>query len=159
MNENTHGAKPNDGESTPENPAQDHNNNGSESSETKSTADENQQPEKDKKQRRTLAERLANAQKRKQRADEDERKLLKSLADAARKETNKFKAVLGGAALHEIKTMKSHEGARNLLVLLRNRVTKEDQCWADANFDRLAIQILELRKQEGRANGESPPQT
>jgi len=158
MNENTHGATPNDRESTPENPAQDHNNKGSESSETKSTADENQQPEKDKKQRRTLAERLAALQAKMKEEELKERKLMKSLADDARKETNKFRSVLGGAAMHAIRTMESHENARKFIAMLRKNVTKEDQRWADANFERLAIQLLVLRDKDNDANGETPPQ-
>ena len=133
-------------------------NNGSESDEIKPTADDNQQPEKDKKQRRTLAERLANAQKRKQKADEDERKLLKSLADGAKKETNKFKAVLGNAAISFIKTCETYETAMKLIHLLRKEVVKENNSEATKFFDRLAIEQLALRKKDDDANGETPPQ-
>jgi len=157
MQNHNDGETPNNDKPEPGDPAL-QGNNGSESAENKSTADENQQPNKDKKKRRTTAERLMALQAKMKEEELKERKLLKSLADDATKETSKFKSVLGGAALHALKTMESHENATKFIARLRKNVTKEDQRWADANFDRLAIQLLVLRDKDDDANGETPPQ-
>ena len=159
MQENTHGATPNDGESTPENPAQDHNNNGSEPGETTPAAGNNNNPTKGKKPRRTDAEMLADLKQKLGAVVAKHRQVKDRLEKKRDKELVKLKIVIGDSSLNYLKTVGNPENAKRLIDLLRRSAIVRDKNWIEENFDRLVKEHTGPKPTQDDANGESPSQS
>jgi hypothetical protein len=157
MNENTHGAEPNDGESTPENPAQDHNNNGSEPAEIQPAADENNNnPAKAKKPRRTDAELLADLKQKLGAVVAKQRQVKDRLEKKRDKELVKLKLVIGEASLVYLKSVWNTDQAKRLVDMVRRCAIDRDKSWLTEHFARLLKEHAAPKPRQDVANGDSP---
>lgn len=156
MEEETHGATPNDKEPEPENTAQGDNNNGSEPGETKPAAEENRTPANGKKHRRTDAELLADLKKKLGKVVEKQRKVTGRIEEKRDKELVKLKLVIGDASLNYLKSVGNPEHAKRLIDMLRRYSLKRDTSWVAENFDRLVKEHTGPKPTQDDANGETP---
>lgn len=156
MQENTHGATPNDKEPKPENPAQGDNKNGSEPGETKPAAEKNNNPAKGKKPRRTDTELFAILQEEGRKVAAKQRKLKDRLEKKRDKELVKLRLVIGDASLNYLKTCGNPEHAKRLIDLLRRCAIDRDKNWVKENFDRLIKEHTDPKAKQDVANGDSP---
>jgi hypothetical protein len=159
MQENTHGATPNDGESTPENPAQDHNNNGSEPGETTPAAGNNNNPAKAKKPRRTDAELLADLKQKLGAVVAKQRQVKDRLEKKRDKELVKLKLVIGEASLVYLKSVWNTDQAKRLVDMVRRCAIDRDKSWLTEHFARLLKEHAAPTPRQDDANGGSPPQS
>jgi hypothetical protein len=156
MQENTHGATPNDKEPKPETPAQGDDKNGSEPGEPTPAAANNNNPAKGKKPRRTDAEILRSLQKKLGEVAIKEREVKGRLEKARNKELVKLKLVIGDSSLNYLKTVGNPEHAKRLIDLLRRSAIVRDKNWVKENFDRLIKEHTDPKPNQDDANGESP---
>ncbi len=156
MEEETHGATPNDKEPKPETPAQGDNKNGSEPGETTPAAENNNNPAKDKKPRRTDAEIYAILQQKIGKVVEKQRKVKDRLEEKRDKELVKLKIVMGHAALNYLKTVWNTELEKKFVDMIRKYALDRDKSWFAEHFDRLIKEHTDPKAKQDVANGDSP---
>ena len=157
MEEETHGATPNEKEPKPETPAQGDNKNGSEPGETTPAVVNNNNPAKGKKPRRTDAEILRSLQKKLGEVAIKEREVKGRLEKARNKELVKLKIVMGHASLNYLKTVWNTELEMKFVDMVRKHAPDCDKSWLTEDFARLLKEHAGPKPRQDVANGGSPP--
>jgi hypothetical protein len=155
MKEDTNGDTPKDGESKPENPAEDQNNTGSESGEKQPAADLNNN-QGNRKKRRLDTEILAELRKKIEEIAAKQRRVKDRLEKVQEKELLKLKLVIGDACLNYLKTFKNPENAKRFDDALRKCVNERDKTWCSLHYNRLIKEQTKPKYNQDEANGESP---